>query len=343
MNRIESVDSIRALAILSVIAIHTSPFLGNAFTESVFLQVGVVINQLSRFAVPFFFVISGYFWGLKIRRGDKLTVVSKDVAFRIFIVFIVWSIIYMFPYGLAFTFEHSFFELLKNAFWYIKYLLNNPIIIFFQGTKVHLWFLVSLLFAVFICSIFTHLKFEKSLYIFAFFIYVFGVLCKAYSVTPIGLNINFDTRNGPFFSTFLFSAGYYLTRFTPNQKWLLYGFGIFILGIISHFIEIYLLMKFFAVTPIQDYVFGTCLMGIGAAVFSLSNSRFLKLPYLSVFGKITLGIYAIHFIFVDIFTPLDQERNSVIWEVSYIFIVFALSVLSVKLLTKLEVFKRIIQ
>ncbi|WP_081367541.1 acyltransferase family protein [Alteromonas mediterranea] len=46
----------RVIAILAVIIIHTKPFFlaGNS-------NIGIFLHQVYRFAVPFFFVISGYF------------------------------------------------------------------------------------------------------------------------------------------------------------------------------------------------------------------------------------------------------------------------------------------
>lgn len=61
-SRIESVDLFRLLAIFCVIMIHAKPFLGSTlFGCGVNNYLGIFINQISRFAVPFFFTISGFF------------------------------------------------------------------------------------------------------------------------------------------------------------------------------------------------------------------------------------------------------------------------------------------
>lgn len=57
MSRIESVDIFRLIAIVAVITIHTSPFRADVIIESeAYKYLDVIFNQLSRFAVPFFFV-----------------------------------------------------------------------------------------------------------------------------------------------------------------------------------------------------------------------------------------------------------------------------------------------
>jgi len=74
LDRIKSVDVIRLLAITAVIVIHTSTF--KNIPGDLYENLFIILNQLSRFAVPFFFVIAGYFWGKKIRSGDSVTQVS---------------------------------------------------------------------------------------------------------------------------------------------------------------------------------------------------------------------------------------------------------------------------
>ncbi len=281
MKRIESVDSIRLLAIISVIVIHTTPFANNPYNSDTYYRASIIINQLARFAVPFFFVISGFFWGLKIRSGEDPFSVTKAMALRISTIFLAWSFIYLLPYNLSAIFEYGLLGPIKVAYWNALNLLEEPGKLFLQGTKVHLWFLVGLLFSLYISLVFVNRKADKSLLIFAFSLYVVGVLFKSYVDTPIGFNVDFNTRNGPFFSTLLFSSGYFLSKNKPNEKWFVYGLGLFFVGCIFHFIEIYTLMKLFGTNMKHDYVFGTYLMGVGAAVLSLSNRRILRLRFIN--------------------------------------------------------------
>ena len=59
-QRIPSLEFGRLLAIMAVILIHTGPFRGEYYSESVHL-FSDILNQIARFAVPFFFLMSGYF------------------------------------------------------------------------------------------------------------------------------------------------------------------------------------------------------------------------------------------------------------------------------------------
>jgi len=277
VERIESVDVFRVLAIISVIAIHSSPFRVDVIDSSeVYRYLDVLINQLSRFAVPFFFIISGYFWGLKVRKGDDPISSGLVMGKRISILFLVWCFIYLLPLNFGSISEYGVLGPIKVVYWNISNLINEPVPLLIEGTKVHLWFLVGLLFALSISALLIKNEQTKLLIILSVLLYMFGILAKAYSNTPIGLNIDFNTRNGPFFSCILFVTGYLLSGKLINEKWLYSGLMVFLLGTVLHFSEIYILWAFFETSPRQDYVIGTYFMGTGIAMMALSNHRMLK-------------------------------------------------------------------
>lgn len=91
----------------------------------------------------------------------------------------------------------------------------------------------------------------------------------------------------------------------------------------------------------HDYVFGTYLEGLGAALIAFSNHASLRMDYLSRFGKYTLGIYAIHYIFVDILMNFDKHISSPLWEIASVFIVFILSVGSTLVLSKYKPLEKV--
>ena len=167
-------------------------------------------------------------------------------------------------------------------------------------------------------------------------------MAKAYAGTPIGINIAFNTRNGPFFGTLLFVSGYMISGSFANIKWLKYGFLICCFGIVLHFSELYVLWKYFETTPIQDYLVGTYFMGVGIAIASLSNHPVLQNSALSSIGQMALGIYAVHFIFVDIFNPIDKRLDSPFWEIGYVVFVLILSIITVTFLSRIKVVRKIV-
>jgi len=326
-----------------IIAVHTQPY-SKLLTHGpgISQYVDVAVNQLTRYSMPFFFVISGYFWGLKIRNGGEPISLAIQMANRIAIIFIAWSFIYLLPYNLTLIYEDGIFGPINAAYTNIKHLAQNPLTLLMQGTKIHLWFMVALLFSVFISAVFIKNKCYVSLAIFSLLLYLFGVLANSYSNTPIGIEISFNTRNGPFFGTLPFASGYFISGTHIDTKWLKYGLSLLSIGLVIHFSEIYVLKVFFDTPTNQDYVFGTFFMGLGVAIISLSNHNVLQNQALANIGKMTLGIYAVHLIYVDLLRIIDKRIDSPLWDVSYVGLVLILSIISVLYISKFQGLKKIV-
>jgi len=328
---------------VAIIAIHTTPFdFGSSNEIEKYEYLAVIINQFARFAVPYFFIISGYFWGVKVRNGSDPLASALGMAKRIGIIFLAWCVIYLLPFNVSAILKNGVLVTILDSLRNIEKLIRHPLILFMQGTKIHLWYLVAFLFAIGINAVFVHKKKIKSLVALSVLLYIVGVLGKAYAKTPLGIDIGFDTRNGPFMGTLFFVTGYLMSSLKTNPKWFVNGILIFVAGIVIHFSEIYVLWNMFAISPKQDYVFGTFLMGVGAAMVGLSNHPALRSSGLSSLGRLSLGIYVIHYIYVDVFKGFDQKINGPIWEVSYVLIVVFLSVVSVMVLSKNKFLRKIL-
>lgn len=342
-QRIQGVDFFRVIAILAVISIHTSPFSSEQPDQADFSRfLYLAINYITRFAVPFFFVISGYFWGLKCRKSGQPLREARQMVGRIGGILLAWSLIYLFPFYALLNPWHGITGLFTAASWNIEHLLQDPMTLLMQGTKVHLWFLVSLLFSVSIAAVFVQWQWLKSLLVVAILLYGFGMLAKAYAITPLGIQLDFNTRNGPFLGLLFFVSGYFLSGRKRDLQWLRLGLVSFCGGLVLQSCENYFLWKYYGGSPVQDYGMGTCFMGIGVALMALSGHRFFCNRAICAIGRLTLGIYAVHFVFVDLFRGMDRVISNPLWEVALVFMVFALSVGSALLLSKNCLSKKIV-
>lgn len=136
--RIESVECCRVFAIIAIIVLHTEPF-RYGYEDNFHHQYAFIIfNQLARFAVPFFFVISGYFWGIKVQCGLGKAYTLLTVK-RLVLLFLIWSFLYLIPYDVNMIFDYGLLGPIKKSFWCIRELISDPVKLLFQGTKVHLW------------------------------------------------------------------------------------------------------------------------------------------------------------------------------------------------------------
>lgn len=324
----------RFIAVVAIIMLHTQPFrLVPPEKDDAYRLLDVLITNLARFAVPFFFVISGYFWGHGIRNREDFVSFSIMKIRRIFLIFIFWTLVYLIPYSqlkLNIGFE-DYIVLIRE---HINDLYRQPYTdLLMRGSKLHLWYLVALMCSMIISTFFVKLKQEKPLFILAVGLYIVGVLSKSYQDTPIGMDIGFNTLYGPFFGTLFFVSGYFLSNLKITKAWLKYGIIIFLFGTLMHFIEMIVLWRVFENLPQHDYVFGTYWMGIGFSIIMLVDSPKLQENVFSKVGRLSLGIYAVHYIFVDLFSRFDQTHHSAFWEIGYVMIVLILAILVTYLLS----------
>lgn len=321
MARIDSVDTIRVIAITAVIAIHIGPFRHMSAGSLGPFELWLVINQLGRFAVPFFFVVSGFFWGQKIDEGRGIVSTSIAMSRRIITIFIGWSVIYLcVDVSLRVRDVYrdsgsavSLVDIAKHAYWFLIVRLSDPVTILFEGTREHLWFLAALVWCVAISAVLIAKGCTKTLIGLAAFLYVLGLLGKAYAQTPLGIDMPINTRDGPFFGLLLFTTGYLLAKRRTKVNAFQGGLVALLVGIVLHFAEVGYLNHRFGTDLAQDYVVGTYLMGVGAALIALSNRDGLRSAWSSSIGPHVLGIYAIHQLFVQLLKPLAAESSSALW------------------------------
>lgn len=104
-SHIKSIDAMRAIAILAVVMIHTSTRILEATHYNLTAYpLTIFLNQFSRFAVPLFFLISGFVLELSADRDRNYFEFIKKRFAKIFIPYIFWSLIY---YYLVYTNNHD--------------------------------------------------------------------------------------------------------------------------------------------------------------------------------------------------------------------------------------------
>ena len=212
MERNERVDAFRVLAIIAVIIIHTQPFEHQDFSSDEHLGVAAILNQASRFAVPFFFAMSGYFWGSKLTESSSALTQCLRPSRRILLTFFAWSVIYLAPTDLSAYQSTDLTGLIKGIYWRILGFTSNPMALLLQGSKNHLWFLASLLCSLVITALLIRIELPRLLAILSIALFVTGLIGKAYADTSIGISSDFNFRNGPFFSLIFFASGYFLQK-----------------------------------------------------------------------------------------------------------------------------------
>ena len=341
-ERLLSLDACRVVAILAVIVLHTMPFYGTRLLGGFDGYIAAVLNQGARFAVPFFFLASGFFFGRKyVEDPERIGNTFHSYFKRLLLIFILWSFIYILVPSNLYDFRK--FDYTQILIWKVQTLAGNPATIIFEGARIHLWFIASLVMALGLVAAFLRLGWRRYLLPMAVALYLLGVLGGSYSQTPLGLDFGgFSTRDGPFFSCLFVVVGFLFAyhKIEPST-----GVGILIAvcGVALHAIEVIFLWRHYAISPYAiDYVFGTAPFGIGIFSICLANPTVSLFSWMPRLAKFTLGIYVSHRLVDDLIKTSEVIPASIFWEISRPFAVYALSLLFVMMLHRSKYTRRLV-
>ena len=270
-NRSQTLDFLKGVACIAVVFIHVS---FNGFT-------GDVIRNLSRFAVPCFYMIAGYF-----ALGCSDTVIYRRLVkiIKIFLYALsIWFICCLFVH----IFKHDFQSWLMNIFT-LKSLLKC-IVFCTIDFAIPLWYLVAMIETYFLW--FFIIRYDKVNDILKFLpiIFLLQFILTTYVESnnlPWSLKINFITRALPWFL-----LGYCINKYKnismsiKDYKLFLYG----IIGIVvTHFHIIFKTRIDFSCIGLFIYSTAIFLFAIKYENAKLSNI----ITYIG--NKLSLNVYILH-------------------------------------------------
>jgi len=326
-GRIESIDAMRVLAMLAVIQIHT-PWYSKVNVTS--LDAATIADQLARFAVPFFFVISGYLWAARCAPVGDYWARSVATSRRVMIIFCFWSLIYAIGPSLYVVRQEGLDSLLANIMSiFSPFDAIKVISAILQGTKNHLWFLPALAIAALISGALLARRQERALFVLAFLLFAVGLAGSSYSDAPYGFTSRFNFRNGPFFSLIMFYSGYAIHRYGQRLALLPIGIALAISGFLLQLFETTWIHQQWGTPLLHDYIVGTYFFGLGMSMIALSNTPYLRVKALASIGPLILGVYASHYYFVEHVRWLERMiDNPSLRGAAYLAVVFFLALIT---------------
>ncbi|MCF7480597.1 acyltransferase family protein [Vibrio sp. J1-1] len=292
-KKIVSLEFARIIAMLAIIGLHCQMALTYWQWDEV-PWVGYILNQIARFAVPLFFLISGYLIQPKLSTNPLETV--KHYSKPLIRIWVVWSVICLLVPFQWQTLSKAGYLAERQGYW--DYLMLSPINSLLEGGLVHLWFLPALLIAVALIAFLVKAGQSRLLLPVALLLYVYGVLAGSYS-TLTELPSPFFTRNGPFFSTLLVVLGY-LAREKQWQWSSSNALLLMVIGVALHFGEAYELMQYDVGFNTHDFLFGTVIWSLGIFMWLLAHPDFGNMPWVLKWSPSILGIYVSHLLVVII-------------------------------------------
>ena len=217
----------------------------------------------------------------------------------------------------------------------IRQVLVSPLLLLFEGTKVHLWFLSSLSLGVVLLTFFIGIGRPGLLIFFSVLLFAVGLFAGSYSVTPLGLNLPFISRDGPFLSTICLGLGFLIYQRRQARLSAAQAFLFISSGLALHVGETWALWKYYA-TPMlnHDYLIGTVICSVGVLLLALAAPDIGRSGKLYTLGECTFGVYLCHYFFVDALGPLTYLFELHIWQFLFPFLVFLLSQAMALMLTR---------
>ncbi|WP_261817629.1 acyltransferase [Vibrio gallicus] len=306
-QRIPSLELGRIIAILAVITIHSQLLVTYPlYNETPWL--GDFINQASRFAVPYFFLLTGYLLQPKLTQNPIGTALGYIKPLTL--IWLVWSVIYLpIPFNLTTVITQGYVAE-RSQYW--NFLAQTPINSLLEGGLVHLWYLPALVVGVGIIAVVIRLNIQAMLLPLGLILFIYGVLAGSY-FNATDIPSPFYTRNGPFFSLLMISLGLEIRRLnisiSSNRALLM-----LVLGMTIHFIEAYYLLHWSVDFRIHDYLFGTPIWALGFFMLLLANPNLGANKYLQPIANLTLGIYVSHLLFVIYLSNLAGFLGLDMWK-----------------------------
>lgn len=216
----QGIDLFRVIAVVLVVMNHTYPLVSiNATADFVLTRI------IARIAVPFFFMVSGYFVLPSIIGKNKdYSIVLKNIK-KLIKLYVIATIVYLPIYIYTGYISEK------------KGIINILEDILFNGTFYHLWYLPGAIIGIILVSMLLKKLKLFNVFMITILLYVIGLFGDSYygitqNVYVVNefydlLYILFDyTRNGIFFAPLFLVIGAIISRqkIEPKKEIMMYGF-----------------------------------------------------------------------------------------------------------------------
>lgn len=207
-----------------MVAIHTHPF------TDINATLGFMATKvIPRIAVPFFFILSGYFYYERISKNEKE---FWPYIKKLLITYCVWSCIY---------FALNAWSMCINETFTIKvYVADCAVRFLFLGPYYHLWYIPALFISICIMTFFKKINHIKIFYTITVLLYIVGVLNGAYSKISFQITMMRDLANLTYYDDMrriffmgipFFAAGYIVHILYSRIKKV--GLAVILFGILT--------------------------------------------------------------------------------------------------------------
>lgn len=310
-------------------------------------NVDFIINTFARFAVPFFFVVSGYLFIQKMKSiaENEATQITKKqwryfkkYTLKLTKLWIAWFAFY-FLFDLAVKWIET--EKTSNALQamigdYVGSVFTWETLYYGAGhSQYHLWFLLALIWSAITLFIFFKLKSLPALLILSLGLNLYGLFGQSYTAI---FEVPFNTRDALFYGLFYTALGGMFSKYIkqlqnvamqiPNKVYLQLLIGLFALQLIEGFITIRLLEG-----NEENYFFATIPLTVILFLTIMKNNQMGKNTIISKIGANAVGIYVSHVFIMKSVEILMQRLNladvqeTLLWNIAFTPMLFIIAYL----------------
>ncbi|WP_099159449.1 acyltransferase [Virgibacillus ndiopensis] len=341
MERNYSIDFVKFFAIFFVVCIHTGTFIGVEIGSIHGDDIDFVIDTFARFAVPFFFVASGYLFVQKI---NSITNTRKQFAYfkkytiKLTKLWLAWFVFFfLFDLIIQFIETEKTTQALKSMFMdYLASYYNWEILYYGAGhTQYHLWFLLALIWSVILLFIFVKIRLLPLLIVVSLCLNIYGLFGQSYSAF---YEVTLDTRDALFFGLFYvalgggFGAYAKQLRTVANRIPTIVYISLLIILSIVQIVEGYITLKIFEGSA-QNYFIATIPLTILLFLTIIKHNQVGKNTLISKIGANAVGIYVSHVFIMEAIRILINRYNlteiqeTVFWKIAFTPFVFIIAYL----------------
>lgn len=341
MERYVMFDLLKCIACFAVICLHAMPFANiTMFNAPIGKNLSFFIDTMSRFAVPFFFMVSGFMFVRKITQANSAYAYFQKYVWKISLLYFGWSAFYFFySYG-----SIVFASFLQGGFFFpeiipvydAKSILKTVYQVFYSGGYVkyfHLWYLIALLWSVVLLYYFFQKKSISLLLGLSLLLHLIGLFGDSYQ----GIyKLPFRTRTALFFGLFYCALGGWLAYHEAKAKEIIAKWGVsFLKGAIVFFAILQLteravLIELFQGTLNDNFFIMTMPLVLSLFLYALGtkNIRINEMRLKNLADKV-IGIYIIHPIVMEFLAFLGKkigfDANGMVYQTLFVPLVYLLS------------------
>jgi len=313
----------KSLDILKLISSYVVVFIHFSFSG----VTGDIVDSLARFAVPVFFMISGYFaYGTS---AEKLISKMKNIIKIYF-----WgAVLYICFYGILKLCDVG----IKGAIWYCI-LYFNPMIIFkfivfnVPRSSEHLWFLVALIYVYVLQYFVVKMKIKECIYLWSGVILLAIHLLLGVGLSSVGIVISpCVIRNFLFMGYPFFCIGMLMRKnedLVHKKITYIRAIILILIGMIETVISYFICGK-------NELFIGSVLVAVALFTISLKTKNMQINENVVKVSQASTGIYIIH-IMVGYSLERIFTTNTIIMKNAFPFLVCILSTFIVLLFEKIK-------